>query len=86
MLQVLLLMLAFGQPDVASRDFSGLDRVQGPMAVTDKDVLGMPAPQCANAREERRAMEQRIKGWTPECVIKPKKRSRDGLDRSQPHP
>ena len=85
-MQFLLLMLALGQPDVATRDFSGVDRVQGPMAISDKDVLGMPAPQCANAREERRAQEQRIKGWTPECIVKPRKRDHDRLDQEQPRP
>ena len=86
MLQFLLLTLAFAQPDVASRDFSGLDPIQGPMPIADKDVLGMPAPMCATPREERRAQEQRIKGWTPECIVKPRKRDRGRLDQEQPHP
>lgn len=86
MMQFLLLVLALAQPDVATRDFSGLDPIQGPMAISDKDTLGMSAPQCANAKEERRAMEQRIKGWTPECVVKPKRRDRDRLDQDKPRP
>ena len=85
MLQFLLLV-ALAQPAVLSRDFSGLDPGQGPMAISDKDALGMPAPQCADRKQERRAMEQRIKGWTPECVVKPKRRDRDRLDQDKPRP
>ena len=85
MLQFLLLVAGLAQPAVASRDFSGPDPLQGPMAISDKDTLGMPAPQCADRRQEQRAMEQRIKGGTPECVVKPRKRQREELDQGQPH-
>jgi hypothetical protein len=86
MLQFLLLMLAFAQPATPSREISGPDPIQGPTPVTDKDVGGMAAPQCANRDQEQRAMEDRIKGWTPECIVKPRKRERAALDQKQPHP
>jgi hypothetical protein len=88
MLQFLLLMLALGSlsPAAASRDFAGPDPRPGPTPVSDKDVLAWPAPQCADARQEQRAMEQRMKGLTEECVIRPRKRDNGALDQSRPHP
>jgi hypothetical protein len=86
MLQFLLLMLAFAQAPTLVRETNRLDPVQGPMPVTDKDVLEMAPQQCTTAEQERQAMEERIKGWTPECIIKPRKRDRAVLDQKQPRP
>jgi hypothetical protein len=86
MLQFLLLMLAFAQPAAPGREINGLDPLQGPMPVTDKDTSEMAPQQCTTAEQEQRAMEERIKGWTPECIIKPRKRDRTVLDQKQPRP
>lgn len=87
MLQVFLLALALSGAAPGQRGLlTGPDPIQGPMAVSGKDVLGMPAPQCTNRREEQRAMEARMRGLTPECIVRPRKRNGNGLDQNQPRP
>jgi hypothetical protein len=87
MLQLFLLALALNGAAPGERGVvNGPDPIQGPMAVTDKDLLKMSVPRCANPREEQRAMEARIKGGTPECLVIPRPRTRERLDQNQPHP
>ena len=87
MVQVFLLVLALSGAAPGERGLvTGPDPIQGPMAVSGKDTFSMPAPQCANAREEQRAMEARMKGFAPECIVKPRKRNADALDQNQPRP
>lgn len=86
MLHVLLLALAFSGAPEQRGLVNGPDPIQGPMAVTDKDLLKMSVPRCANAREEQRAMEAQMRHMTPECLVIPRKRNGDGLDRSHPRP
>jgi hypothetical protein len=87
MLQILLLALAFNGASPQERGLvNGPDPIQGPTPVTDKDLLKMSVPRCANPREEQRAMEAQMKHMTPECLIVPRKRGGDTLDRSQQRP
>jgi hypothetical protein len=86
MLQFLLLVLAFDPTVARQAVLTGPDPRPGPTPVTDKSVLAWQAGQCANWREEQRAMEQRIKGLAQDCTIKPKPRDAGRLDRSKPHP
>lgn len=86
-MQLLLLMLVLGSsPGAGSHDITGPDPRPGPTPVSDKDVLAWSAPQCADRQQEQRAMEERMKGLSEECVTKPKKRDTSGLDQSHPHP
>jgi hypothetical protein len=84
MLQFVLLMLA---PAAAQNAIlTGPDPRPGPTPVTDKDVLAWSVPKCTDWRQEQRVMEERMKGMTEECVIRPKQRDRGGLDQSHPRP
>ena len=84
-MQFLLLMLALGLSP-AGRNFAGPDPRPGPTPVSDKVALAWQIPQCTDRSQEQRAMEERMKGLTEECTIRPKKRDSGGLDQSQPHP
>ena len=87
MLQLFLLALALNGAAPQERGLvTGPDPIQGPMPVTDKDLGKMSVPRCANSREEQRAMEARMKHMTPDCLVIPRKRNGDGLDRSHPRP
>ena len=86
MLHLFLLALALNGAEPSGGRFQTMtvDPPQGPMAVTDKDLVKMSVPRCADRRQEQRAMEQSIKGWTPECLVIPRKRTRETLDQNQP--
>ena len=72
----LLMFLAVAQdvgPGVPDRAILR-DRVQGPTAVTDKDLRPIKAPECKTEAEVQRTLEQVSLGQAGDCFVKDMRR------------